>query len=651
MTGQMLGGHKKSGRRRVGTFDGLGARALDYRDEAALTTRSADGKEPGSRELSGAWLAGTVLTGLTSVLLMGAALYVSFSDIEGYSTAYKSLEVERDVPPAAADGKTSRARPVLETRSDREVVSASVMASDGASEVIRNASFVRVSATLATSQTALTDDVVAYSPENYIEALPDDAFSEVAIQISTDVLGAPAAEVSISYAALPSGYVPRRAISDAIAAAYVGATSWGDYSEPGVAMAYFGSDATARASAPLAGMAENVTVVPKTTMAGDSRATSERIVKLDVAGPLLDTLVTHGFTPGSAAEVQEMIRNLYRLSTLEAGSRLRILLGPSGNGGGLVPYRLSIYLHDDASNSDRHAVTVALTDTGRYVVALAPPDIPFSEESTEQIDVANLPSIYQSIWETGRRNDVADEVISQIVALVAYDTDLTRRVQPGDGIELLTAAPGDGASEQLLYAAISLGNAKRRFYRYAGPDGTVAFFDEQGESGKRFLLRRPLEGGGRLTSAMGTRIDPFNGGNANHEGTDFAAPRGTPIYAAADGVVDMAQWYSGYGRYVQIKHLNGYQTAYAHMNAIADGITPGVRVRQGQVIGYVGSTGRSTGNHLHFELEINGRIADPLEIKLPRAKTLPPQYMEDLRRTMEQVRSIMDMPAGGSTHA
>lgn len=647
----MLGGRGKTRGRRIGTFDGLGARAFGYRDEAALTTRSAEGKEPGSRELSGAWLAGTILTGLTSVLLMGAALYVSFSDLEGYSTAYKSLEVERAVPPAAADGKTNRARPLLETRSDREVIAASVLTSDDGSEVIRNASFVRVSATLATAQTALTDDVAAYFPENYIEALPDDAFSQVAQQISTDVLGAPAAEVSVRHAALPSGYVPRREISDAVAAAYVGSMASPLYSDPGAALAYFGSDATARAGASLAGLAENVTVMPKTTVAGGSRATSERIVKLDAAAPLLDTLVSNGFTRGAAADVQEMIRNLYRLSTLEAGSRLRILLGPSSNGGGLVPYRLSIYLHDDASNSDRHAVTVALTDTGRYVVALAPPDIPFSEESTEQIDVANLPSIYQSIWETGRRNGVGDEVIAQVVALVAYDTDLTRRVQPGDGIELLTAEPEGEEFEQLLYAAISLGNAERRFYRYVAPDGTVAFFDEQGESGKRFLLRRPLEGGGRLTSAMGTRIDPFNGGNADHEGTDFAAPRGTPIYAAADGVVDMAQWFSSYGRYVQIKHLNGYQTAYAHMNAIADGITPGVRVRQGQVIGYVGSTGRSTGNHLHFELEINGRIADPLEIKLPRARTLPPQYMDDLRRTMEQVRSIMQMPAGGSTHA
>lgn len=643
----MRGGREQAIGPRIGSFQRLNIGVINYVDEPALTIRSAEGKDPGSRELSGAWLAGTVLTGLTSVLLMGAALYVSFADVASYSTAYKSLAIERRAVPTPADGKTNRARPVLETRSDREVISASVLASDGASGIIRNASFVRIAATLATSKTALTDDIVAYSPENYIEALAGDDFSQLAQQISTNVLGAPSAEVSITYAALPPTYVPRRIIGDAAAAAYVGLGTLREDADPDMALAYFGVDETLRAGATLAGVAENVTVVPKTTVAEGSRTTSERVIKLDAAAPLLDTLVANGFTRSSAAEVQEMIQNLYRLSTLEAGSRLRILLGPSSNGAGLVPYRMSIYRHELASNSDRHAVTVALTDMGRYVVALPPPDIPFSEESTEQIDVTNLPSIYQSIWETGRRNNVADEVIAQIVALVAYDTDLTRRVQPGDGIELLTATPENELAEQLLYAAISLGSTQRRFYRYVDPDGKVAFFDEQGESGKRFLLRRPLEGGGRLTSAMGTRIDPFNGGNANHRGTDFAAPRGTPIYAAADGVVDMAQWFSSFGRYVQIKHLNGYQTAYAHMNAIADGITPGTRVRQGQVIGYVGSTGRSTGNHLHFELEINGRIADPLEIKLPRARTLTSLYMDDLRQTVEQVQTIMEMPASG----
>lgn len=622
------------------------ARMLDFRDEAPLTVSGMEGHHPGSRELSGAWLAGTVLTGLTSVFLMGGALYVSFSSLGGYSTAYRSLDISAASVSSVSDGKTDRARPSLQTRSEKETVSGSMVTRVGDTDVVYNANFVRVMATLATSETALTDDVSTYVAEAYLDVLPE-AVATPVLGSSSQTMGA---EARIEYKSIPSGFAPDATVSDAAAASFVATLARGSAEPQTDLLAYFAPESVDYNAGSLLGIAENMTVIPKTTMGENSRQTSERVIKLDADASLNEILIANGFTPPMAADVQRTIQNFYNLSTLQSGSRLRILLGPSSGRRGLVPYRLSIYLHDNEANADRHAVTVALTDAGRYVVALEPPSIPFSEESTERISVANLPSIYKSIWETGRRNDVPDETIAQIVSLVAYDADLTQRVQPGDTIELLMASSGENEADQLSYVAITLGNTERNFYRFVAPDGSVGFFDEAGESGRRFLLRRPLEGGGRLTSAMGTRIDPFNGGNANHQGTDFAAPRGTPIYAAADGVVEMAQWFSSYGRYVRIKHLNGYQTAYAHMNDIADGITAGGRVRQGQVIGYVGSTGRSTGNHLHFELEINGRVADPLQVKLPRSRTLQPQYLQEFNRTVEQVRSLMESAAGTSGH-
>lgn len=612
-----------------------------FEDEAALTVLSAEGTEPGGREVSIGWLAGTVLTGVTSVLLMGAALYVSFAGIDSFSTAYKALDLapSKTVSAAVAEGKTDRLRPILTTRSTRDEIEASVMEAVGESNVIRNARFVRVNATLATSETILTDDVVAYQPQDYLDAVE----SEIAATslVSLDVMGEPVdAEVAVNTSALPLEFVPARSIDDAAAASFaaIGVSEVKqDYT-----MAYASMPGTSYDMAsPSLGVAENVTVVPKNAVAGDGLRITERIVKLEETTYLADALLKHGFTAAGAQSVLETVRNIVPVTTLAARSRLRILLGPSRSGPGLIPYRLSIYRHDDITNSDTHVATVALTDAGQYVLGLAPPEIPFAEDSTERISVANLPTIYKSIWETGRRNELDDATISRIIALVAYDVDLTKKVQPGDFIELLQAAAVDALPAQLLYVSLTLSNAERSFYRFRTDDGAIAYFDESGESGKRFLLRRPLEGGGRLTSAMGSRIDPFNGGNANHEGTDFAAPRGTPIFAAADGTVEMAQWYSGYGRYVRLSHANGYRTAYAHMNQIADGIAPGDPVRQGQVIGYVGSTGRSTGNHLHFELEINGRVADPLEVKLPRARTLPPQYERDLEQTIEQVRGIM----------
>lgn len=611
-----------------------------FKDEPALTVLSAEGSERGGREVSLGWLAGTVLTGLTSVLLMGAALYVSFAGVDSFSTAYKALDLAPSGTAVAvvAEGKTDRRRPVLTTRSTRDEIEASVLENVGGTSLIRNTTFVRVNATLATSETILTDDVAAYEPQDYLGAVEDDVGS--AVTVSLDVMGDPVdAEVAITSSALPLGFVPAQYIDDTAAASFA---AMGISELPtDYALAYASVPGSVYDLAPPMGMAENVTVVPKNSVAGEGQRISERIVKLEETTNLADALLKHGFTAAAAESVMATVRNVVPVSTLAARSRLRILLGPSRSGTGLIPYRLSIYRHDDTTNSDTHIATVALTDAGQYVLGLAPSDIPFAEDSTESISVANLPTIYKSIWETGRRNELDDATISMIVALVAYDIDLMRKVQPGDAIELLQSAAAGTTPAQLLYVGLTFGNSERRFYRFRTDDGAVAFFDERGDSGKRFLLRRPLEGGGRLTSAMGSRIDPFNGGNANHEGTDFAAPRGTPIFAAADGAVEMAQWYSGYGRYVRLSHANGYQTAYAHMNQIADGIAQGDTVRQGQVIGYVGSTGRSTGNHLHFELEINGRIADPLEVKLPRARTLPPQYQGKLQQTIDQVRAIM----------
>ena len=185
----------------------------------------------------------------------------------------------------------------------------------------------------------------------------------------------------------------------------------------------------------------------------------------------------------------------------------------------------------------------------------------------------------------------------------------------------------------------------RQLYRFRTSDGAVDFYDPGGETGKRFLTRRPLQGGGRLASRFGYRIHPIFKTRRLHTGVDLASPRGTPIYAAGDGVIERAQWVSGYGRYIEIKHVNGYETGYGHQSAFADGIKPGVKVRQGQLIGYVGSTGNSTGNHLHFEIKVNGRFVDPLSVKLPRDHTLPSQDSGAFKQTIAQINDLMQREA------
>ena len=626
-----------------------------FEDGPALTVASTDGEIPQGRELSFAWLTGTVMTGLTSVLLMGAALYVSFQGQDTFSTAYEALQVVTSDHESATDliSKTNRVRPTTVAKSELEIVEASIRETVDGRDLIKKQPFVRIRATLATAATALSEDIPAYDPQAMIDSTqpimaPDDA--------NTNIYGAEVeGEVSIKTSALPVSLVPPRAISDQNAEAYVRQTLENFFGEGG------GSPDAALAYAPdapgvedlgvvepggMTSVVENLTVMPKKTTAAEAGlGRTERIITVKEPSKIEDLLLKNGFTEKMIEAISATLTNVYPSTTLATGARLRILFGASRTSDVLIPYRLSIYVHDDKTDTDQHAATVALTDRGAYVLGLAPSEIAFPEEDTEEVNVSNLPSVYRSIWETARKHDIDDEITKRIVAMFAYDVDLTKKISAGDSIEVLQTEKDAAGKQDLLYVALKLGSTVRQLYRFRTNDGAVDFYDPEGETGKRFLTRRPLQGGGRLASRFGYRIHPIFKTRRLHTGVDLASPKGTPIYAAGDGVVEKAQWVSGYGRYIEIKHVNGYETGYGHQSAFADGIKPGVKVRQGQLIGYVGSTGNSTGNHLHFEIKVNGRFVDPLSVKLPRDHTLPSQDAGAFKQTIAQINDLMQRDA------
>ena len=628
-------------------------RASGFEDSPALTVQSTDGEIPQGRELSFAWLSGTVMTGLTSVLLMGAALYVSFQGQDTFSTAYAALQLAapRIDQPLATDmmAKSSRLRPVAASRSDLEIVEASIRQTVDGREIIRNQPFTRIRATLATTATSLSADAPPYDPVAILNATQP--LKLAALDVNTDVYGTDVeGEVAVRQAALPANLVPPRAITDRHAADFVRGMAEATFmiDGGGPALAYAALAPTLRdlsaeaAGTSLAGVAENVTVVPKTTRAADKGpGRTERFLTVREAGPLADTLVRNGFTRAQVAMVENTLANLIPTAGLPAGIRLRILYGPlTSDPNSLVPYRMSIYRPEGAPG-ERHVATVALSDNGQYVVGLQPDWVEFPAEDVEQINVGNLPSIYRSIWETGRKHDLDDATIERIIGMFAYDVDMTKRIAAGDTIEILQAAATPEAAPELLYVGLTLSGTKRQLYRFATADGVVDFYDPDGETGKRFLNRRPLEGGGTLRSRFGYRIHPIFKTRRLHTGVDLAARTGTPIYAAGDGVITYYRWQSGYGNKVEIQHVNGYETAYGHMSRYADGLGVGSTVRQGQVIGYVGSTGQSTGPHLHFEIKINGNLVDPLSVKLPKDNVLAAQYREDFAQTMAQINDLM----------
>ena len=327
---------------------------------------------------------------------------------------------------------------------------------------------------------------------------------------------------------------------------------------------------------------------------------------------------------------------------IKEGQKLRVLLAPVPGGQRLQPIRVIV-----ASDTSIDAV-VALSDIGKYVavdVRNVDTDVAEnSEDNNDENDTSGVP-LYQSVYETALRNQIPRPIIEDLVRIYSYDVDFQRKVQPGDSFEVLYAGedetPVADSRNDVLFAALTVGGETKKFYRFQSPDdGIVDYYDESGKSAKKFLVRKPVMAG-IMRSGFGIRRHPILGYTKMHTGVDWAAPTGTPIYASGNGTVEKEGWESGYGKYIRIRHTNGYETAYGHMSAFARGIEEGKRVRQGQVIGFVGSTGLSTGSHLHYEILVNGRFVDPMRIKLPRGRVLEGPLLASFEQERERLDGIM----------
>ncbi|MGI9433361.1 MAG: peptidoglycan DD-metalloendopeptidase family protein [Geminicoccaceae bacterium] len=286
-----------------------------------------------------------------------------------------------------------------------------------------------------------------------------------------------------------------------------------------------------------------------------------------------------------------------------------------------------------ATRDNRPADLLSVTfdlDFDHQLLITRDADGSFTTKKVEQVKRRELVhregAIKTSLYLSTRREAVPNSVTDRLIRLFSWDVDFQRDIRRGDRFETLyekvtLEKDENQVKGELVYAGLTLRGELLDAYLYTPDAGRATYYDREGRSLRKFLLRTPIDGA-RLSSGFGMRKHPILGYSRMHKGTDFAAPRGTPIYAGGSGKIELAGRKGGYGNYVRIRHSKTFSTAYAHLNKFAKGIKAGARIRQGQVIGYVGTTGRSTGPHLHYEVLKNGKQINPMKMKHPPATQL-----------------------------
>ena len=256
-------------------------------------------------------------------------------------------------------------------------------------------------------------------------------------------------------------------------------------------------------------------------------------------------------------------------------------------------------------------------------------------------------TINESLYRSAINSDVPPNIIMQFVNLYGFDVDFQREIRNGNKIKIyyevfLDSKLNIRKAGNIKFASLSLSKNTYELYKYTTKDNNkFEFFNSTGKSAVKALMKTPINGA-RLSSGYGLRKHPILGYDRLHQGVDFAAPTGTPIMAAGTGFIEKIGMNGGAGNYIKIKHINGYKTAYGHMSKFASGLKRGSKVTQGQTIGFVGSTGMSTGPHLHYEVIFNNKKINPMKMKLPSGRKLKGKilddfisYTDDLNREME----------------
>jgi murein DD-endopeptidase MepM/ murein hydrolase activator NlpD len=648
---------------------------IDLGHEPPLSVDGSEAAVIDRRRVSVQWFSGTILTGLCGAALIGGAVFAS---LDGEMTFAKVPErVEGALRGAfgandrtATLHKSDRLPPPGESSASRNVVRVSTVTRVGNRDVMRVRPFVRISGNLSMTTSDLSSKIPPFNAQRMLtdvgtttQAASEDPNNPEAVE--------PDAEVSFVTkdlaTVLPKAKLAAVVALDEVLMRVRDAANWrGSGGVRYTSLANAAADASGaqsdlklayategNVSDPYAGfetrvVPENVTLLPKTKdQITGGNPSGERVHVVKKGDSIASILRDQGATPDEARAVALTLGPRGRDGGLKEGQKVRILMAPSGLGPAarLQPYRVIV------ANDTTVEAVAALSDVGKYVAVDVQSMNTVAEAATgkdddDDDDDGSGVRLYQSIYETALRNKVPAAVIEDMVRIYSYDVDFQRKVQPGDSFDVFFAGDDESTATtekpEVQFASLTVGGETKKYYRFQTTDDSVVdFYDETGKSAKKFLVRKPVNNA-IMRSGFGGRRHPILGYTKMHTGVDWATPYGTPIFASGNGVVEKVGWEGGYGKYVRLKHNNGYETAYGHMSAFAKGMEPGKRVRQGQVIGFVGSTGMSTGAHVHYEILVNGRFVDPMRVKLPRGRSLEGAMMTSFEKERDRLDTQMN---------
>ncbi|MCF6292217.1 MAG: peptidoglycan DD-metalloendopeptidase family protein [Robiginitomaculum sp.] len=355
--------------------------------------------------------------------------------------------------------------------------------------------------------------------------------------------------------------------------------------------------------------------------------------KLKRGGTLAVVLDNAGINRVEAANAISAMSKVFNPRNFRAGQKLDLILEPIAETG-----RLQLAGLSTRTSVDRTLV-LNRRSNGDFIAREL-----LRETELKLIRVQG--EITSSLYLSALNAGASDAAVIEFSRLYAYSVDFQRGIRAGDSFDMVFESYVDEKGNtvktgNLLYARLMPRKRDLKLYRYQTPDGEAGYYNEKGESARRFLMKTPIDGA-RISSSFGQRKHPVLGYVRNHPGTDFAAGTGTPIFAAGNGVIERSNRFGSYGNYIRIRHSNGFKTAYAHLSKFGRGVKKGRRVQQGQIIGYVGATGRVTGPHLHYEVYKNGKRVNPMTVKLPSGRKLKKSELPAFSTTVKEIDSLIE---------